>query len=120
MHRLAPLILLVAPLVQSAACDVPKQCSEHSITVKATSENYRWNLGPINDDNKMADILFQAGRRDANTTFKPLLPPNGTETGVYTLSGTLCKPTKGGNGAVLLASHGGGFDRSYVGMSDHW
>ena len=113
MHRLASLALLVAPLVQSAACNASKHCTEHTITVKATSANYRWNLGHIPDDNAMADILFQAGRRDANTTFIPLLPPIGTDTRDYTLSGTLCKPTKGGNGALLLAIHGGGFDRSY-------
>lgn len=114
MYKLAWLLLLATPFLPIAACSAQKQCTEHNITVNATSENFKYILDPINSNNYLADILFQAGRRDSNTTFKPVAPPTQAETSVYTLSGTFCEPVQGGAETVLLASHGGGFDRTYV------
>jgi hypothetical protein len=54
------------------------------------------------------------GRRDANSTFRPMAPPTAPETAVYTIFGTFCEPIGGGNGTVLLATHGAGYDRLYV------
>ena len=83
-----------------------KTCKDHCVTVEFTTENYKWNLGPIDGNANIADIYFAAGRRDANTTFEPILTPAGRTTAEYTVCSTYCEPTKGWNRKGFIASHG--------------
>jgi hypothetical protein len=84
------------------------------LPLKVTSLNLKWALPPIKTNEDIAAWNADFGRRDANTAFHPATLPTGPETAVYTISGTFCEPVGGGNGKVILATHGAGYDRSCV------
>ncbi|ETN44842.1 uncharacterized protein HMPREF1541_09717 [Cyphellophora europaea CBS 101466] len=88
-------------------------CKEYSITVNATSENYKWALDPIMGNDDRTAISAQIGRRDVADVFRPLSPPTEAETAVYTIAGTFCEPSNEGSNTLLVATHGGGYDRAY-------
>ena len=93
-----------------------RSCKDYSIPLNVSSVNLQWAIGPIETNEDMAGFNAEWGRRDSNSTFHPaLLPSNSTpETAVYTISGTYCEPTSGGNGTVILATHGAGYGKKYV------
>lgn len=73
--------------------------------------NVKWALGPIDNNQDIAAFNAEMGRRDAQAVFHPLSLPTAPETAVYTTAGTFCEPTSGGNGVIILATHGAGYDR---------
>jgi len=116
MHfsNLLPLLLGTLSLVRSTPINpyASKSCVQYLLPINVTSLNFVWGL-PLNSNNDNVTVFStDLGRRDASTTFNPfsgIVP----QTAVYNIAGTFCEPNGGGNGTVLLASHGLGFDRSY-------
>ncbi|KAH6661673.1 Alpha/Beta hydrolase protein [Halenospora varia] len=106
-------ILLLATLVQSTPLHASKSCREYTIPLNVTSDNHKWALAPLENNYDMTAFNTDLGRRDTNSAFIPITLGTVTETATYTVSGTFCEPIGGGNGTVLLATHGGGYDRSY-------
>ncbi|KAI1629488.1 Alpha/Beta hydrolase protein [Exophiala viscosa] len=92
-----------------------RSCKDYSVPLNITSLNLQWGIDPIETNEDMAAFNAEWGRRDSASTFHPaVLPSNSTpEMAVYTISGTYCEPTSGGNGTVLLATHGAGYGRNY-------
>jgi hypothetical protein len=88
-----------------------KSCQDYTIPLTVTTLNLKWALDPLETNEDAAAYSIQGARRDAMTVFQPVTPPSASETTVYTVAGTFCQPTSGGNGTVLLATHGGGYDR---------
>lgn len=117
MHSLPLWVLLLTTLVAAGPIGqnpAQKTCQDYSLPLTVTTMNYKWELEPITTNEQQAAYLAQVGRRDSAEMFRPISAPNGSETATYTISGTFCSPSQGGNGTVLLATHGGGYDRSYA------
>jgi hypothetical protein len=104
-------VLFLTTIARSAPLNATKSCKEYSLPLNVTSLNLKWALGPFESTEDMANFNANSGRRDAGSTFHPFTRPTVPETAVYTISGTFCEPASGGNGNVLLATHGGGYDR---------
>lgn len=68
-------------------------------------------LAPFDDDYDITVFNTALGRRNNSYAFQPFSAGTVTETATYTISGTFCELIGGGNGTVLLATHGGGYDR---------
>ncbi|KAI9695059.1 MAG: hypothetical protein M1820_008952 [Bogoriella megaspora] len=105
-------ILPFAALAQSAHISEFKSCKQYEIPLNVTSLNVKWALPPIKSNEDMADFNTELGRR-FGPAVNPITPATDSETAVYTISGTFCQPGKGGNGKTLIATPGGGYDRSY-------
>ena len=88
-----------------------KSCQQYNLPITITSLNLKWAIDPINTNEEMAEYNFEVGRRDSATAFHPYTLPTAPETATYTISGSFCQPSDGGNGTLLLATHGGGYDR---------
>lgn len=95
-----------APLTESQS-----SCKDYTLAINITSENYKWTYGPLNNNEDVAAYLTETGRRDSNDALHPIAPPDGPESATYNIAGTFCQPQDGGDGTVLIATHGGGFDR---------
>ncbi|KIW76265.1 hypothetical protein Z517_11011 [Fonsecaea pedrosoi CBS 271.37] len=109
-------LLSLTTLVQSSpilSVKTVKTCQEYNIPLNLTTLNLKWALDPLETNEDAAAYSIQGQRRDAMTVFQPVTPPTAPETAVYTVAGTFCQPASGGNGTVLLATHGGGYDRYY-------
>ncbi|KAK5946190.1 hypothetical protein PMZ80_000331 [Knufia obscura] len=114
MHRFLLSTLCLAALARSTPLpQVKKSCQRYTLPLNITSLNLKWALEPLETNEGAAAYNTQTGRRDAQSVFHPVTLPTTPETAIYTISGTFCQPTSGGNGTVLLATHGGGYDRSY-------
>ncbi|KIW24902.1 uncharacterized protein PV07_10585 [Cladophialophora immunda] len=90
-----------------------KSCQDYTVPLTVTTLNLKWALDTLETNEDAAAYSIQGARRDAVTVFQPVNPPTAPETAVYTVAGTFCQPASGGNGTVLLATHGGGYDRYY-------
>ncbi|KAK4942066.1 hypothetical protein LTR10_018102 [Elasticomyces elasticus] len=118
MEYILTSFLLFTAVVRSNPVPAPssRSCTDYTVPVNITSLNLKWGIGPLETNEDMAAFNAEWGRRDSASVFHPVLAPssnNTPETAVYTISGTYCEPTSGGNGTVLLASHGGGYGRNY-------
>jgi hypothetical protein len=106
--------LFFVALVQSNPVQLSKVCKKYTLPIKTTSTNLKWNLKQFENNYDIATYYNEFGRRDNNVTFKPVIDGRGPESAMYNLAGTYCEPASGGSGTVIVATHGGGFDRSYV------
>ncbi|KEF53280.1 uncharacterized protein A1O9_10728 [Exophiala aquamarina CBS 119918] len=106
--------LCFAALSRSTPVKPTKSCKEYTIPLKVISENLKWALGEFESNEDMVEFSAASGRRDASTTFHPFTLPTLSETAIYTISGTYCEPVGEGDGTVILATHGAGYDRNYV------
>ncbi|CAI6332917.1 unnamed protein product [Periconia digitata] len=119
--RLAFLVGLVCPIVNAAASSPndtyihPKNglCTDYTITETVTWSKGIWNLTKPQNNFDIAALRTSLGALDSH-----VVPFSGFEnaTDSYELSGTFCEPVvKNGDKhhTVLLATHGGGYDRRY-------
>lgn len=105
-------VLCLTALARSSPLPQTKRsCQEYEFVVNTTSLNLKWAIDPIENNEDVVGFLANAGRRDHESVFHPLTLPTAPEKGMYTISGTFCQPPNGGNGTVLIATHGGGYDR---------
>jgi hypothetical protein len=91
-----------------------KVCQDYLLPLNITSLNYKYAYKPLITNEDVADLNFELGRVARPTPFVPVTASTQTTSAMYKISGTLCQPVNGGNGTVLLATHGGGFDRRYA------
>ncbi|EPE35617.1 alpha/beta-Hydrolase [Glarea lozoyensis ATCC 20868] len=113
-HSYFLFVLLISALRNTAANPVRdlKTCREYTLPVDVTSINYIWGLPQLHTNYDAATFNSKLGRWDANVTLNPI--SGGAQVSAsYQISGTFCAPVRGGNGIVLVATHGFGFDRSY-------
>lgn len=106
--------LFLVTLVHRSSLHQTKSCKDYVLPIKTNSTNLKWNLNIFKSDFDIATYYNEFGRRDRNVTFKPITVGTAPESAVYNLSGTYCEPSSGGSGTVIVATHGGGFDKSYV------
>jgi len=90
-----------------------KSCQDYTLPISTTTINFIWGLPELQTNFDAATFNTDLGRWDANTTLNPI-SGGAQATAAYQISGTFCAPTKGGNGVVLLATHGFGFDRRHL------
>jgi hypothetical protein len=112
-YLLLPLLSLVASAFSSPLSQSHKSCREYTIPLEITTENLEWTFGELKTNTDATAYNAQAGRRDAKQAFKPYALPKGLTTKTYNVSGAFCEPDKGGDGTVMLATHGGAYDRQY-------
>jgi hypothetical protein len=112
MQLISGSIVLLAALVHGTPFHGSKPCEEYSLPLKITTVNRIWSYPPFEDNFDVGIWETAMGRRDANVTYNPLLNITETKTETYTISGTFCSPSPGGNGVTILATHGGGYDRA--------
>lgn len=113
MHYFLLSILSLATVALSApAAGVKKSCKDYIIPLEVTTENLIWTWDKLETNTDITLYNSEAGRRDAAEAFKPYALPTTPTTATYNIAGTFCQPSSGGDGTVLLATHGGGFDRS--------
>ncbi|TAQ84008.1 hypothetical protein B7494_g7666 [Chlorociboria aeruginascens] len=113
MIPILTLTLLLTHLTLGAPTSTSsKTCREYTIPLNLTSQNYIWGLPQFNTNYDLAAFNTQVGSRVSNATVNPASETE-VQTAGYEISGTYCAPANGGNGNVLLATHGIGFDRSY-------
>jgi hypothetical protein len=104
------LTLFVLGFVAALPTTSTKTCKDYKIALNITSKDYTWGL-PLNEnDYDITTITTNIARWDANVTLNPI---SGVApvTALYEISGTFCSPSGGGDGTVLIATHGFGFDR---------
>lgn len=106
------ILLLTTNLVQSTPFHGSRSCKEYTLPIKVTSANRIWTYPPFKNNFDVADWQTNMDRWDANVSYTPISNTTVTETEAYTISGTFCSPARGGNGVVILATHGGGYDRA--------
>ena len=93
-------------------------CVDYTIDTKVSFPSLTWGYPKWKDDYDVAAFLFNMTSKDAGTgAFKPFgdgTTKNVTES--YKISATFCSPktAKGKESTVLLATHGGGYDRRSV------
>lgn len=106
-------ILFLVLLISSAVCHSGKplkSCQEYTIPVTTNTTNLIWGLPKLENNFDATTFSVNLSRWDSNTTFHPI--SGGARVAAsYQISGTFCSPTTEGNGVVLLATHGFGFDR---------
>lgn len=110
-HALFPLLFLASLARSAPVAQVQKTCQEYIFPLNVTSMNLKWALDSLETNEDQAAYNAQTGRRDSASVFHPVTLPTAPESATYSISGTFCRPTSGGNGTVLLATHGGGYDR---------
>ncbi|KAF2122265.1 Alpha/Beta hydrolase protein [Lophiotrema nucula] len=90
-------------------------CTDYTIKEEVTWTRNIWGLPKIQNNYDVAVQLMGMANVNKEATYHPF---SGSEnvTSTYELSGTFCSPTKKRirkEETVLLATHGGGFDRRY-------
>jgi hypothetical protein len=90
----------------------PGKPQDYTLPISTTTMNYIWGLPEAQTNYDATTFNTKLGRWDANVTLNPI-SGGAPATGAYKISGTFCSPTAGGNGVVLLATHGFGLDRGY-------
>ena len=89
-------------------------CQDYMIPVTVTSANFIFNGTKCSN---LVDLVTDLARRPTALQPLPLFGGPVNQTASYELAGTFCTPkhTKDGHEkTVLLASHGGGVDGTYV------
>lgn len=90
-------------------------CTDYTVEEKVTWNKAIWGLPKPKNNFDIAALRISAGALDGSAEFHPF---SGYEnlTSTYQLAGTFCTPSKkaGKEKTVLLASHGGGYDRRSV------
>jgi hypothetical protein len=108
---------IVALLAFSFAAANPitstKSCRDYKIPLNVSSLDYTWSLPPNENNYDVTTVTTNIARWDANVTLKPISGASPV-TIQYEISGTFCSPPGGGDGTVLIATHGFGFDRRSV------
>jgi hypothetical protein len=113
MYSTLALLSALAVLTQGSPISTSKTCKEYSITVEASSHNIKWVADPIENNDQMAEVNTEFGRRDSKNVWHPLAPAGELETAEYTISGTFCTPTSGQRDTLIIATHGLGYERAY-------
>lgn len=90
-----------------------KSCRDYTLPITTTTANFIWGLPELQNNLDAATFSVNLSRWDSNTTFHPIAG-GAKATNSYKISGTFCSPGTKGNGVVLLATHGFGFDRGYA------
>ena len=120
MHSIIFRSLVVGALLVNWAVGNPtpsfKQCKDYVLPVSTSTINYIWALPELFTNFDATALTTDLGRWDSNVSFHPVVTAS-LATASYQIAGTFCAPSNGGNGTVLLASHGFGFDRRYSALS---
>jgi hypothetical protein len=90
-----------------------KSCKDYKIPLTVSSFDYTWGLPPNENNYDITTITTNIARWDANVTLNPISGASPV-TIQYEILGTFCSPSGGGDGTVLIATHGFGFDRRSV------
>jgi hypothetical protein len=118
MQSILALSFLLPLLVNTSPVNTQKVCTEHTLSVDVTTNNLKWNFPELKTEDDIAALNTYMGRRDAKSLPPLLLPSEEPLTNAtYTISGTLCKPAKGASDTLLVATHGGGYNRASVSPS---
>jgi len=94
-----------------------KKCTDYTIPLTITSNNLVFGFPKFQNNFDVADFVDTLTSRNTTTADSTVAPTRENVTATYTISGTFCTPAGGpvrGKKTVLLATHGLGFDRSYV------
>ena len=90
-------------------------CMDYQIPLSVSSAQYRFEYPKWTDQNGLTQFLIDDVARIPN--LPPLIGSPKNETAEYTISATFCTPRKAAGDkarTVILATHGLGFDRSWV------
>jgi hypothetical protein len=90
-----------------------KSCKDYKIPLTVSSLDYTWGLPPNENNYDVTTVTTNIARWDANVTLNPI-SGRSPVTIPYEISGTFCSPPGGGDGTILIATHGFGFDRRSV------
>jgi len=90
-----------------------KSCKDYKIPLTVSSFDYTWVLPPNENNYDITTVTTNIARWDANVTLNPISGASPV-TIQYEISGTFCSPPGGGDGTILIATHGFGFDRTSV------
>ena len=91
-------------------------CVDYTIKEEVTWTKAIWALPKIQNNYDVAVQLMGMANVNKEATYHPYSRSDNV-TSTYQLSGTFCSPSKNNDGkerTVLLATHGGGFDRRSV------
>ncbi|KAK4161550.1 hypothetical protein QBC43DRAFT_337217 [Cladorrhinum sp. PSN259] len=116
LTRRVALKLAAASLFHAThATGVPKTCTDYNIPVNITSTNLIFGLPQFKDNFGVADFINIDSSRDTNVRSSVVSNRTESVTATYTISATFCRPGLGAPGpnakkAVLLATHGLGYD----------
>ena len=106
-------ILLALSFAAANPITSTKSCKDYKIPLAISSLDYTWVL-PSNENNyDFTTVTTNIARWDANVTLNPISGASPV-TIQYEILGTFCSPPGGGDGTVLIAIHGFGFDRRFV------
>jgi hypothetical protein len=106
------LILTVAFFVSPAfAVNFQKSCHNVSLPFTVTSTNFIYGGSPFAENVDFTAFVQDYNRRDFLTSFVSFSGAPQAETATYTIAGTFCEPFTGSS-TVLVATHGGTYDRS--------
>jgi hypothetical protein len=108
------------PTNQSSSTSTTRTCQDYLIPLTTTSVEAIPAFAPFDDNFDVASFISSLAARDASTSFAPFSEKRNV-THSYNISGTICSPvvvTEQAK-AVLLATHGLGFDRRYVFPKDY-
>ncbi|KAF2651551.1 alpha/beta-hydrolase [Lophiostoma macrostomum CBS 122681] len=91
-------------------------CTDYTIQTNVTFPSLTYAYPKWKDDHDVAAFLFNMSTKDAaKGSFQPYMDPPQNVTRTYGVSATFCSP-KSKNGKednVIVATHGGGYDRRY-------
>lgn len=89
-------------------------CTDYLAKETVTWRKAIWDLPKFKDNFDIVAFQTAMGSLEASEVFHPISRYEDNVTSTYTLSGTFCKPKKmkgEKERTVLLATHGGGYDR---------
>jgi hypothetical protein len=107
------IVLLTLSFAAADPITSTKCCKDYKIPLNVSSLDYTWVLPPNENNYDVTTVTKNIARWDANVTLNPISGASPV-TIQYEISGTFCSPQGGGDGAVLIATHGFGFDRRSV------
>ena len=106
-------VLLALSFAAANPITSTKSCKDCKIPLTVSSLDYTWGLPPNENNYNVTTVTTNIARWDANVTLSPISGASPV-TIQYEISGAFCSPPRGGDGTLLIATHGFGFDRRSV------